>query len=77
MIPIDFSGHMFKDQGQITLLSLKGCPLYILLSLAYLLQTGFASTENMNFAPWGLYMFLKHFLFKQEFHCLKNELQLT
>ena len=30
-----------------------------------MLWTGFASTEkiNLNFAPWGAYMFLKHFLF--------------
>ena len=38
---------------------------YIFESLAYLLRTGFALTEkiNLNFAPWGALMFLKHFLF--------------
>ena len=44
---------MFKGQGQTTLLSLKCCPLYIFLSLAYLLRTGFALTEkiHLNFVP--------------------------
>ena len=56
--PYRFSGHMFKGQSQTILLSQVCC-------LAYLLWTGFASTEkiNLNFAPWGAYMFLKHFLF--------------
>ena len=55
---------MFKSQGQTTLLSPVCCPLYIYWSLAFLLLTGFASSEkiNLNFAPWRAYMFLKHFL---------------
>ena len=60
---VDDPGHMFKGQGQTTLLRPVCCPLYIFLSLA----KGFASTEqiNLNFAPLGAYMFLKHFLFKK------------
>ena len=43
-----FSGHMFKGQGQTTLLSPVCCPLYIFQSLAYLLRTGFVSTSTLS-----------------------------
>ena len=38
-----------------------------------MLRTGFASTEkiNLNFAPWGAKMFLKHFLFIIELWIVK------
>ena len=49
-----FRSHV-QDQVQTTLLSLLCCPLYIFKSLAFLLWTGFASTEkiNLKFAQWG------------------------
>ena len=54
---------MFKGQGQNTLEPSVLSTLYILIP-AYLLWTGFASTEiiNLKFAPWGAYKFSKHFL---------------
>ena len=63
---VDVSGHMFKGQGQTTLEPSVLIVHFIYFNpFAYLLQTGSASTEkiNLNFAPRGTYMFLKHFLF--------------
>ena len=60
--PFWFSGQRSKSNHSFEPSVLS--TLYILIS-CLLLQTGFASTEkiNLNFEPWGAYMFLKHFFF--------------
>ena len=58
--PYWFSGHMFKGQGQTTILSPVCCP------LEYILIPCLLSLDRFCFywiCTMGSYMFLKHFLF--------------
>ena len=76
MIPFDFqitghrsnSNHSFEPSVLSTLYILIPC---------LLLQTDFASTEkiNLNFEPWGAYMFLKHFFFSFKYD--KNKVSIV
>ena len=64
--PYWFSGHMFRSNHSFEPTVLSTLYILILFSLASD-RFNFVSTEqiNLNLEPWGAYMFLKHFLFKE------------